>query len=80
MRAERELRRRRKDGTARLDRMLLAAALRALGVVLAVASSLVLCLEGGATVAGDGMSVAYSAAGGRQGLFRRPLDDCSLLW
>ena len=34
------------------------------------AFSLVLRLEGGATVAGDGMSVAYSAAGGRCGLFR----------
>ena len=34
------------------------------------AFSLVLRLEGGATVAGDGMSVAYSAAGGRRGLFR----------
>ncbi|MDE0220151.1 MAG: methylaspartate ammonia-lyase [Spirochaetaceae bacterium] len=34
------------------------------------AFSLILRLEGGATVAGDGMSVAYSAAGGRHGLFR----------
>ena len=34
------------------------------------AFSLILRLDCGATVAGDGMSVAYSAAGGRQGLFR----------
>lgn len=33
------------------------------------AFSLILRLSGGATVTGDGMSVAYSAAGGRSGIF-----------
>lgn len=34
------------------------------------AASIVLLLDNGQTVAGDAMSVAYAAAGGRQGLFR----------